>query len=44
MPPSGDLAGNPGMCPDRRIELATVLVCRMTPNPLSYTSQGTLDF
>ena len=44
-PPTGDLAYNPGMCPDLGIEpVALSLVCRLALNPLSHTSQGFLSF
>ena len=36
--PARDLACNPGMCPDWEPNLR-LSVCRMTPNPLSYTGQ-----
>ena len=39
MPPTGDLACNPGMCPDGN-QTSDPLVHRPTLNPLSYTSQG----
>ena len=38
MPPTGDLAHNPGMCPNW--ESKDPLVCRPVINPLSQTSQG----
>ena len=39
MPPTGDLACNPGMCPDWELN-CDPLVRRPTLSPLSYTSQG----
>ena len=38
-PPAGDLAHNPGMCPDWESNLDP-LVRRPVLNPLSHTSQG----
>ena len=38
-PPTGDLAHNPGMCPDWELN-RWPLVYRPVLNPLSYTSQG----
>ena len=38
-PPTGDLARNPGMCPDQN-RTGDPLVCMLALNPLSYTSQG----
>ena len=38
-PPTGDLAHNPGMCPDWELNLQP-LVHRLVLNPLSHTSQG----
>ena len=38
-PPTGDLAHNPGMCPDGN-RTDDPLVCRLALNPLSHTSQG----
>ena len=37
VPHPGDLAHNPGMCPDWE---SNPLVCRLVLNPLSHTSQG----
>ncbi|KAF6114729.1 hypothetical protein HJG60_010663 [Phyllostomus discolor] len=37
-PPTGDLAHNPGMCPDQN-QTCDLSVCRTMPNPLSHTSQ-----
>ena len=42
-PPAGDLACNPGMCPDWELN-CNPLVHRPTLNPLSYTSQGSFTF
>ena len=42
-PPTGDLACNPGMCPDWESNLYP-LVCRPTLNPLSYTARAQLTF
>ena len=39
MPPAGDLACNPGMCPDWELN-HDPLVHRPALNPLSYTGQG----
>ena len=39
MPPSGDLANKPGMCPDWESNQQP-LVHRPAPNPWSHTSQG----
>ena len=41
MPPTGDLACNPGMCPDWEPNLDH-LVCRPVLNLLSHTRQGSL--
>ena len=41
-PSTGDLALNPGMCPDQESNLQP-FVCGTVPNPLSYTSQGSSD-
>ena len=38
--PTGDLAHNPGMCPDRESNRQP-FGSQPTLNPLSYTSQGT---
>ena len=38
MPPTGDLAHKPGMCPDWE-STSDPLVCRPVLNPLSHTSQ-----
>ena len=38
-PPTGDLAHNPGVCPDWESN-GDPLVCRLALNPLSHTSQG----
>ena len=38
-PPTGNLACNPGMCPDWESN-HDLSVCGTTPNPLSHTSQG----
>ena len=35
-PHTGDLARNPGMCPDRESN-SDLLVCRLVINPLSHT-------
>ena len=45
-PSTGDLAHNPGMCPDLGIEpeISWFLVPRLVLNPLSHTSQGTCLF
>ena len=40
MPPTRDLAHNPGLCPDWEPNL---LVCRPALNPLSYTSQDSMN-
>ena len=42
MPPTGDLAYNPGMCPDWELNLRPFGSQPML-NPLSYTSQGSLS-
>ena len=42
MPPTGDLAGNPGMCPDWE-STGNPLLCRPALNPLSHTSQGIIS-
>ena len=39
VPPTGDLARNPGMCPDWELNWRP-LGFRPVLNPLSYTSQG----
>ena len=39
IPPTGDLAHNPGMCLTGN-PTSDLLVCWMTPNPLKHTSQG----
>ena len=39
MPPTGDLGRNPGMCPDQN-QTCNPLVCRLSLNPLSHTSQS----
>ncbi|KAF6075115.1 hypothetical protein HJG60_009512 [Phyllostomus discolor] len=40
-PRNGDLARNPGVCPDQKLNRRPfVPVCEATPNPLSHTSQG----
>ena len=39
-PPTGDLAHNPGMCPDCGNQTHNLLVLRPALNPLSHTSQG----
>ena len=39
VPPTGDLACNPGMCPDWELT-HNPLVRRLALNPLSYPSQG----
>ena len=39
VPPTGDLAHNPGMCPDWESN-SNPLVCRLALDPLSHTSQG----
>ena len=41
MPPAGDLARNPGMCPDWESS-PRPLVHRPALNPLSHTSQGSV--
>ena len=41
--PTGDLAGNPGMCPDQE-STSDLLVCETTPNPLGHTSEGLFIF
>ena len=41
VPPSGDLAHNPGMCTRNRT--SDSLVLRPALNPLSHTSQGTIS-
>ena len=43
MPLPGDLAHNPGMCPDQEPN-RWPLVCWTTPNSPSYTSQGICGF
>ena len=40
-PPTGDLAHNPGMCPDWN-QTCNPLIHRPKLNPLSHTSQGHL--
>ena len=42
-PPAGDLAHDPGMCPDWN-QISDVLVRRLVFNPLSHTSQGIFLF
>ena len=41
-PPTGELAHNPGMCPDWE-STGDPLVCRLALKPLSHTSQGCLS-
>ena len=41
-PPTGDLARNPGMCPDWELS-HDPLVCRPVLHQLSHTSQGPLS-
>ena len=43
VPPTGDLAHNPGMCPDGN-QTDDPLVQRPALNPLSHTSQGLRGF
>ena len=43
VPPTGDLACNPGMCPDWESN-GEPLVLRLVPNPLSQTSQDQVFF
>ena len=38
MPPNGDLAHNPGTCPDWKLN-QDPFICRLAFNPLSHTSQ-----
>ena len=42
-PLAGDMACNPGMCPDWELN-RNALVHRPVLNPLSYTSQGDINF
>ena len=41
-PPTGDLACNPGICPDREMDCQSfgLQVCRPVLKPLRHTSQG----
>ena len=43
VPPTEDLACNPGMCPDWKLNWQP-LVCRPVLNPLSHTTQGMLSW
>ena len=43
VPPTGDLAHNPGMCPDWESN-SKLLVCNPAPRPLSHTSQDSISF
>ena len=43
-PPTGDLAHNPGMCPDWESNPLRFGSHRLALNPLSHTSQGQTDF
>ena len=42
VPPTGDVAHNPGMWPDRN-QTGNLLVCQLVLNPLSHTSQGSSE-
>lgn len=42
MPPTGDLAGNPGRCLDRESK-SSLSVCGMTSNPVSHAHQYSMS-